>query len=107
MRWQQIMVNNYRNMFQELEKVLDGLTPEDLSKRPAPGANTIGWLCWHTVRSCDRFLGDVVLREQLWTSAGWHRRFDRPADPNDTGTGYSSAQVDGLRIPGCSNPAGL
>ena len=98
MRWQQIIVNNYQNMFQELEKVLDGLTAEDLSKRPAPGANTIGWLCWHTVRSCDRFLGDVVLGEQLWTGAGWHRRFDHPADPNDTGTGYSSAQVDALRI---------
>jgi hypothetical protein len=99
MKWQQIMANSYQNMFLELEKVLDGVSVEDLQKRPAPGANTIGWLCWHTVRSCDRFLGDVVLGEQLWTSADWHKKFNLSADYNDTGTGYNDAQVDALRIP--------
>jgi uncharacterized protein with NAD-binding domain and iron-sulfur cluster len=57
MTWQQIFIDIYQNMFQELEKVIDGLNVDDLHKRPAPGANHIGWLCWHTVRSCDRFLG--------------------------------------------------
>ena len=99
MGWQLMMVNYHRNMCQELEKVLDGLTVEDLHKRPAPGANPIGWLCWHTIRSCDRFLGDVVLGEQLWISAGWHRRFDRAGDLNDTGSGHTDAQVDALRVP--------
>ena len=82
-----------------MERVLDGLDLDDLYKRPAPDANPIGWLCWHTVRSCDRFLGDVVLGEQLWISAGWHEQFDRPADNNDTGAGYTDEQVDTLRIP--------
>ena len=86
-------------MFAELEKVLDGLMVEDLHRRPAPGANPIGWLCWHTVRSCDRLLGDMVLGEQLWISAGWHQKFDRPADFNETGVGYTDAQVDDLKIP--------
>jgi hypothetical protein len=99
MKWQQIMVNAYQNMFQELEKVLDGLTVEDLHQRPAPGANPISWLCWHTVRSCDRLLGDVVLGKQLWISEGWHKRFNRPPDFNETGKGFSNAQVDALKIP--------
>ena len=99
MQWQQMMVNAYRNMFQELKKVLDGLTVEDLHKRPAPGANSIGWLCWHTIRSCDRLLGDVVLGKQFWISAGWHKKFNRPPDFNDTGSGHTDAQADALTIP--------
>jgi hypothetical protein len=99
MKWQQMTSRFYQSMFQELEKVLEGLTLDDLRKRPAPGANPISWLCWHTVRSCDRFLGDVVLGEQLWISAGWHKRFNRAADYNDTGSGYTEAQVEALSIP--------
>jgi hypothetical protein len=99
MKWQQMMADTYRNMFSEMEKVLDGLTVEDLHKRPASGANPIGWLCWHTIRSGDRLLGDVVLGDQLWISDGWHKKFNRPADFNDTGAGHSSAQVDALKIP--------
>jgi hypothetical protein len=94
-----MMANSYQTMFRELEQVLDGLTVEDLRKRPAPGANPIGWLCWHTVRSCDRFLGDVVLGQQVWISDGWHARFNRPADFNDTGSGQTEAQVDALTVP--------
>ena len=99
MRWQQMMANTYRNIFDEIEKVLGGLTVEDLHKRPAPGDNPIGWLCWHTIRSCDRLLGDVVLGEQLWIKDGWHKKFNRPSDFNDTGVGHTNAQVDALEIP--------
>jgi hypothetical protein len=99
MRWQQLLIDGYQQMSQELEKVITGLTLEDLHTRPAPGANPIGWLCWHTIRSCDRLLGDVVLGEQLWISDGWHRKFKRPPDFNDTGFGHTDAQVDDLFIP--------
>jgi hypothetical protein len=99
MKWQHYFVESYQNMFRELEKVLDGLTGTDLPRRPAPGANPIGWLCWHTVRSCDRFLGDVALGQQLWITEGWHAKFSRPPDSNETGSGFTGDQVDALRIP--------
>jgi len=99
MRWQYLLVDAYQRMSQELEEVLDGLTVEDLHKRPSPGANPIGWLAWHVTRSCDRLLGDVVLGEQLWISEGWHKRFNRPPDLNDTGNSHTDAQVDALEIP--------
>ncbi len=99
MKWQSLITEEFRLMSAELEKVLNGLTTEDLHQRPSPGANPIGWLCWHTIRSCDRFLGDVVLGEQLWIKDGWHKKFNKPADFNDTGFGYSAAQVDALKIP--------
>jgi hypothetical protein len=99
MKWQSFLVESYESMFKELEIVLGGLILDDLHKRPAAGANPIGWLSWHTVRSCDRFLGDVVLGEQLWISQGWHKIFNRPANFNDTGVGFTNDQVDALRIP--------
>jgi hypothetical protein len=99
MKWQQMIAESYRNMFLEMEKVLDGLTVADLKRRPAPGANPIGWLCWHSTRSCDRFLGDVVLGQQLWIIDGWHKKFSRPADFNDTGSGHTDTQVDALVMP--------
>ena len=89
MKWQSMIAEAYDNMFQEMEKVLDGLSLDDLHKRPSLGANPIGWLCWHAIRSCDRMLGDVVLGKQLWISASWNHRFNRPPDPNDTGKGHS------------------
>jgi hypothetical protein len=98
MRWQQMIAEAYENMFGEMEKVLDGLSIEELHKRPSLGANPIGWLCWHAIRSCDRLLGDVVLGKQLWISATWYRKFNRPPDANDTGHGHTLAQVDGLFI---------
>ena len=98
MRWQYLMVDAYQQMSQELEQVLDGLMVEDLHQRPSPGANPIGWLAWHVTRSCDRLLGDVVLGEQIWISEGWHKKFNRPPDLNDTGVGHTDAQVDGLEI---------
>ncbi len=99
MRWQQLIIGMYQRMSQELEEVLKGLTTEDLHKRPAPGANPIGWLAWHATRSMDRTLGDVITGEQLWIKDGWHKKFNRAPDPNDTGYGHTDTQVDNLRIP--------
>ncbi len=99
MNWQQLLVGVYERTAREVEAVLGGLTAEDLHRRPSPGANPIGWLCWHATRSMDRTLGDIVLGEQLWVRDGWHRRFGMPADPLNTGYGHTDAQVDGLRTP--------
>ncbi len=93
-----MMQDAYQKMFEEMEKILSGLTVDDLKKRPAPGANPIGWLCWHCIRSCDRLLGDIVLGKQVWIKDGWHRQFDRQPDPNDNGKGDTDAQVDALAI---------
>jgi hypothetical protein len=99
MKWQKLLVANYQRMTQEVEHVLDGLTVEDIHKRPSPGANPIGWLIWHVSRSMDRTLGDVVLGQQLWISGGWHKKFSMPPNPLDTGYAHSDAQVDALKIP--------
>jgi hypothetical protein len=99
MRWQPLIIGMYRRMSQEMAQVLNGLTTEDLHKRPSPGANPIGWLCWHTTRSLDWTVGDVISGEQVWIKDGWHKTFHPPPEPNDTGCGHTDAQVDNLKIP--------
>jgi len=99
MKWQQLMIDIYKRTSAEIEQVLDGLNIEDLHKRPATGANPIGWLCWHATRSMDRTIGDVILGEQLWIKDGWHRKFNMPPDPQNTGYRHTDAEVDALKIP--------
>ena len=85
MKWQQLLINVYERMSREVEQILDGLTAEDLHKRPSPGANPVGWLIWHATRSMDRTIGDAILGEQLWITKGWHKKFNLSPD---SGTGY-------------------
>jgi hypothetical protein len=99
MRWQQLLSNTFLRLSEEFENILDGLIFDDLHKRPAPDANTIGWLLWHTTRSLDRTVGDVMYGEQLWIKDGWHVRFNRSADPNETGYQHSFEEVGNFRVP--------
>src|SRR5688572_23443801 len=76
--------------------VADGLTPDELAAR-VEGANSIAWLLWHLTRVQDDHVAEVAGRAQVWTSAGWARRFDLPFDDDETGYGMSADQVAAVR----------
>ncbi len=97
MEWQQLITDIFTRISQELERVLDGLTVDDLNQKPGADCNSIGWLAWHLTRSQDRNVGEVMGEEQLWIKSGWHARFNRAADPADTGFGHSSEDVAAFR----------
>jgi hypothetical protein len=99
MEWQQLLVKTYLRLSEEFEYILNELTLDDIHKCPAPDANTIGWLLWHNTRSLDRTVGDVMYGEQLWIKDGWHARFNRSADPNETGYLHSFEEVGNFRVP--------
>ena len=80
-----------------LRAALDGLGPDDLSRRPAPDANTIGWLAWHLLRVQDDHVAEVAGHEQVWTSDGWAERFGLPFGASATGYGFDAEQVDAVR----------
>jgi uncharacterized damage-inducible protein DinB len=79
---------------------VEGLTPEQLTWAPAPGANTIGWLVWHLTRIQDHHISELLGEDQVWISGDWSRRFGIPADPDDTGYGHSPQQVAAVRPDG-------
>jgi len=80
-----------------VRRAAEGLTPEQLTWAPAPGANTIGWLVWHLARGQDYQVGELIGEEQVWVTGDWGGRFQLPSDPDDTGYGHSAEQVAAVR----------
>ena len=85
-----------------LRSAVQGLGPEDLTRRPAPGANTIAWLAWHLLRVQDDHVAAVAGFEQAYTSRGWAQRFGLPFEAAVIGYGQNSADVAAVRV---SDPA--
>lgn len=92
-----------RDSFTRLAEHVDALT-EDLTEdvayfRPAPEANTIVWLIWHTGRMQDAQVADIAGVEQVWFRDGWVDRFglDLPRDAH--GYGQTPEEVAKVRAP--------
>ena len=75
------------------EAAVDGLSAAQLAARPAPDANSIGWLVWHLARVQDHHMAELLGGDQLWQSGPWAPRFGLDADPANTGYGHSADQV--------------
>lgn len=73
--------------------VLDGMTADELTFRVDSRANSIAWLVWHLSRIEDDHIAELAGVDQVWTSAGWARRWRLPFDDTDTGYGHTSKQV--------------
>jgi hypothetical protein len=99
MKYEQFILDIYIRLFHEFEVVLKGLMPEELKFQIKPASNSIGWLAWHTIRSQDRLNADLFGEDQLWISEKWHLKFNRQADPKDTGVGHSAKEVAEFRAP--------
>ena len=65
--------------------------------QPAPGANSIAWLVWHSARVQDAQVADIAGVEQVWTSDGWVDRFGLDLPRDDTGYGHSAEDVGKVR----------
>ena len=92
--WRSLVAAQLRRVQVELHDCLSGATVADMRAPIAPGVNPPGWLAWHLTRSHDRNFSEIAGRLQLWTNDGWHARFHRPGDPNDTGYLHTQEQVD-------------
>jgi uncharacterized damage-inducible protein DinB len=69
------------------------LEPEDLSRAPAPGLNTIGWLIWHLIRVQDHYVAGFLDTEQIWSGGTWAAGFGLDPDPSNTGYGHGPEDV--------------
>ena len=100
MEWHDLLADGYGRVFEFLKSVLRGLTKDDLNWQPRQDCNSIGWLAWHLTRQQDAQIASLMGKEQLWTSDGWHSKFKRPPDPEDTGFGDTPEQVSAFQSPG-------
>ncbi len=74
-----------------------GLDEDDLTRAPAPGLNTVGWLIWHLARVQDYYVAGFLDTEQIWAGGTWAARFGLDPDPSNTGYGHSSEEVASVR----------
>ena len=59
----------------------EGLTQQQVMWRPAPHANSIGFIIWHVARGEDRLIASLARRAAaLWESDGWYQAFGQPVD---------------------------
>ncbi|MFP5313510.1 MAG: mycothiol transferase [Actinomycetes bacterium] len=82
-----------------VRQALEGLSAEELQRRPSGHGNSIAWLIWHTGRVEDAQVAAAAGLEQVWKADGFVSRFSLPLAGGDTGYGHSSHQVDAVRAP--------
>ncbi len=88
-----VLVELYGRIDGHVADVLAGLEGDDLTWRPSPDANSIGWLVWHLSRVLDHHISDLAGVEQTWVSGSWAKGFGLEPDPDNTGYGHSAADV--------------
>jgi len=95
---QELLRDSFGRIRELVAGVCEGLTREDAAYRPAPDANSIGWLVWHLTRIQDDHLCGITGAQQVWTADGWYERFGLPFEPAAHGYGHSSADVAKVRV---------
>jgi len=94
----ELLVDAFGRIREEVHGAVRGLTPEQLSARLDPDANSIAWLVWHLTRIQDDHVAGVAQTEQVWTSDDWTDRFGLPFEPWATGYAHSSADVAAVTV---------
>jgi hypothetical protein len=95
-----VLVDGFGRVRESVERVLDGLSPQQLAHRVGGTANPIAWLVWHLTRVQDDHVAEVAGVEQLWTADGWAERFGLSLAVEDTGYGHDSDEVAAVVAPG-------
>ncbi len=95
---QELLRDSFDRVRELVAATCDGLTRDDAAYRPAPDANSIGWLVWHLTRIQDDHLCGITGSQQVWTADGWYERFGLPFKATAHGYGHSSADVAKVRV---------
>ena len=78
---------------------VEGVTPDQLTTAPRPGANTVAWLLWHSARVQDHHMADILGEPQVWATGDWAAAFGLAPDPQNTGYGHAPEDVVAVRPP--------
>jgi hypothetical protein len=99
--WRELIVDGFERLPDLAEEALSGVRAAHLDWPPRPGCNPLGWTVWHLTRVQDGQIADLLgdPAADLWTRDGWHRRFGRPPDHDDSGYGHTAEQVRAFRSP--------
>ncbi|MGH3759271.1 mycothiol transferase [Actinophytocola sp.] len=96
----ELLIDAFDRIRDEVYQAVTGLSADELAYRPDREANSIAWLVWHLTRVQDDHVGGVAGTDQVWTSAGWAKRFGLPFGPGATGYGDRPGDVAAVRVEG-------
>jgi hypothetical protein len=94
----ELLVDAFGRVQEAVRGATEGLTEEQLAYQVDEGANSIGWLIWHLTRVQDDHVADVAGIEQVWTAAGWDKKFGLKLERMATGYGHTRADVVQVRV---------
>lgn len=94
-----ILRDAFTRIIEHVDAVTENLGNEVSFYRPAPAANSICWLVWHSARIQDAQVAAVAGVDQVWFTGGWVDRaaLDLPRDAH--GYGHTPAEVAKVRVP--------
>jgi uncharacterized protein DUF664 len=98
---QELLRDSFTRLIEHVDDLTDGLTDEVAFYRPAPHANNIAWLIWHSARVQDLQVCDIAKTlaspGDVWTRDGWVDRFGLDLPRYDTGYGHGAGDVGKVR----------
>ena len=95
----ELLHDSFTRLVEHADDLTDGLTEDVAYYQPAPDANTITWLLWHSARVQDAQLSEIAGLEQVWSRDGWVGRFDLDLPSDSHGYGHTPEQVAKVRAP--------
>ena len=95
----ELLRDSFTRLIEHVDDLADGLTDEVAYYQPAPGANTITWLLWHSARVQDAQLSEIAGTDQVWFRDGWVDRFGLDLPKDSHGYGHTPEQVAKVRAP--------
>ncbi len=94
----ELLIDGFSRISEVVHGGLDGISPDTLTTRLDPQANTIAWLVWHATRVQDDHLADAFDSPQVWTSQGFVDKFGLPFDADATGYSQRSDEVAAVQV---------
>ncbi len=94
-----LLIDGLGRVREVVHDVASGLTAAQLACRPAPAANSIGWLIWHLTRVQDDHLAEAGGYEQTWVTESWAGRFGLPPGYLATGYGHGPDEAGAIMAP--------
>lgn len=95
----ELLRDAFTRLIEHVDDLTEGLDDEVAYYRPAPEANTITWLIWHSARMHDAQLCDIAGVEQVWFRDGWVDRFALDLPRDEHGYGHTPEDVAKVRAP--------
>ena len=94
----QLVAETLKEIDNDLESALDGLTIDEVEWRPNDESNAIGFTLWHMIRAEDHWVsGFAQGLPDLFVRNGWDKRWNLPGD--ESGWGYGKEELAAFVTP--------